>query len=51
MVGLYVVLAVPRAISVVVVLVYRLFSFWLPTLVGIAIVFYFEHRKARTAIL
>ena len=38
MVGLYSVLGVPTAIAVVVVLVYRLFSFWLPTLAGIALV-------------
>ena len=46
MVGLYSVFSVPTAISVVVILVYRLFSFWIPTLVGIALVPYFEHRKA-----
>jgi glycosyltransferase 2 family protein len=46
MVGLYSVLGVPTAISVVVILVYRLLSFWIPTLVGIALVPYFEHWKA-----
>ena len=46
MVGLYSVLGVPTAIAVVVVLVYRLFSFWMPTLVGIALVPYLEHRKS-----
>ncbi|MBZ5632161.1 MAG: flippase-like domain-containing protein [Acidobacteriia bacterium] len=45
MVGLYGILGVPTAISVVVVLVYRLFSFWLPTLAGIALVPYLENRK------
>lgn len=45
MVGLYAILGVPTAIAVVVVLVYRLISFWLPTLAGIALVPYFEHRK------
>jgi glycosyltransferase 2 family protein len=46
MVGLYGVLGVPTAIAVVVVLVYRLFSFWLPTLAGIALLPYLEHRKS-----
>jgi glycosyltransferase 2 family protein len=46
MVGLYNILRVPTAISVVVVLVYRLFSFWIPTPLGIALVPYFEHRAA-----
>ncbi|MBZ5609219.1 MAG: flippase-like domain-containing protein [Acidobacteriia bacterium] len=45
MVGLYAALGVPAAITVVVVLVYRLFSFWMPTLVGIALVPYLEHQK------
>jgi uncharacterized protein (TIRG00374 family) len=45
MVGLYAVLGVPTTIAVVVVLVYRLFSFWMPTLAGIALVPYLEHRK------
>jgi uncharacterized protein (TIRG00374 family) len=46
MVGLYRTLGVPTPIAVVVVLVYRLISFWLPTLAGIALVPYFEHRKS-----
>lgn len=45
MVGLYAALGVPTTIAVIVVLVYRLFSFWLPTLAGIALVPYLEHRK------
>ena len=45
MVALYGALGVPAAIGVVVVLVYRLFSFWIPTLAGIALVPYLEHRK------
>jgi uncharacterized membrane protein YbhN (UPF0104 family) len=44
-VGLSGVLGVPTAITVVVVLVYRLFSFWMPTLVSIALVPYLEHRE------
>jgi glycosyltransferase 2 family protein len=43
MIGLYNTLGVPRPIAVVVVLAYRLLSFWLPTLVGIALATYFEH--------
>ena len=42
MIGLYSALGVPRPIAVVVVLGYRLLSFWLPTLVGIALATYFE---------
>ncbi len=43
MIGLYDTLGVPRQIAVVVVLGYRLLSFWLPTLTGIALATYFEH--------
>ena len=46
MVGLYSALGVPISIAVVVVLVYRLFSFWLPTIVGIALVPYFDRWMA-----
>jgi uncharacterized membrane protein YbhN (UPF0104 family) len=46
MVGLYSVLGVPTTIAVVVVLVYRLISFWMPTFAGIALVPYLEHRGA-----
>jgi uncharacterized protein (TIRG00374 family) len=42
MVGLYALLGAPRPIAVVVVLAYRLFSFWIPTLVGIALIPYLE---------
>jgi len=42
MVGLYALLGAPRPTAVVVVLAYRLFSFWLPTLVGIALIPYLE---------
>ena len=45
MVGLYAALGVPTPISIVVVLVYRLISFWIPTLAGIALVPYLEHAK------
>ena len=42
MVGLYALLGAPRPTAVVVVLAYRLFSFCLQTLVGIALIPYFE---------
>jgi uncharacterized protein (TIRG00374 family) len=42
MVGLYTLLGAPKASAVVVILGYRLFSFWIPTLVGIALVPYLE---------
>jgi len=47
MIGLYVTLAVPRPIAVIVVLGYRLLSFWLPTLAGIALATYFEHSLGK----
>jgi glycosyltransferase 2 family protein len=46
MVGLYATLGVPRPIAVVVVLTYRLLSFWLPTLAGVALATYFERSTA-----
>jgi uncharacterized protein (TIRG00374 family) len=45
MVALYAALGVPAPIALVVVLVYRLFSFWLPTLAGIELVPYLEHHQ------
>ena len=45
MAGLYSALGIPTTIAVVVILVYRLLSFWLPTLTGIALVPWLEHRK------
>jgi len=44
MVGLYALLGAPKPIAVVVVLAYRLFSFWIPTLLGIALIPYLERR-------
>lgn len=38
MVALYVLLGVPKPAAIVAVLGYRLFSFWLPTVIGIALV-------------
>jgi glycosyltransferase 2 family protein len=46
MIGLYDTLGVPRPTAVVVVLAYRLVSFWLPTLIGVALATYFEHSTA-----
>jgi glycosyltransferase 2 family protein len=48
MIGLYATLGVPRPIAVIVVLGYRLLSFWLPTLAGIALATYFEHSLFRS---
>lgn len=42
MIALYSTLGVPRPIAVIVVLAYRLISFWLPTLFGIALAMHFE---------
>ncbi len=47
MVGLFVILGVARPVAVVVVIVYRLFSFWMPTLAGVALVPYLEHWENR----
>ena len=45
MVALYVVLGVPRAAAIVAVLGYRLFSFWLPTVIGIGLVPFMGTRE------
>jgi glycosyltransferase 2 family protein len=42
MVGLYTLLGAPKPIAVVAVLAYRLLSFWIPTLIGVALVPYLE---------
>lgn len=47
MVGLFGILGVATPVAVVVVIVYRLFSFWIPTLAGVALVPYLEHRENR----
>ncbi len=49
MVGLYATLGVSRPIAVVVVLTYRLLSFWLPTLAAVALATYFERSTAHTS--
>lgn len=46
MVGLYTVLNVPKASVIVAVLGYRLISFWLPTLIGIALVPYLARSSS-----
>lgn len=48
MVGLYHSLNIPDHIAVVAVLAYRLLSFWLPTLLGIALVPYLDHKGRHT---
>ena len=47
MIGLYSVLGVPNGSAVVVVLAYRVFSFWMPTLIGIPLIPYIERRMTR----
>lgn len=44
MAALYTGLGVPGSIAVVVVLSYRVFSFWIPTLIGFPIAFYLQRR-------
>jgi glycosyltransferase 2 family protein len=38
MIALYVILGVPKPAAIVAVLGYRLFSFWLPTVIGLGLV-------------
>lgn len=49
MVALYVLLGVPKPTAIVAVLGYRLFSFWLPTVIGIALVPVLGTRGKQTA--
>lgn len=46
MIGLFTILGVPRSSAILVVLAYRLVSFWLPTLIGIPLVPYLGRRTA-----
>jgi hypothetical protein len=46
MIGLYALLGAPRPSAVIAVLAYRLFSFWIPTLAGVALIPYFERSDA-----
>jgi uncharacterized protein (TIRG00374 family) len=43
MAALYCSLGVPEAVNVVVILAYRVLSFWLPRLLGFPLVRYFQH--------
>ena len=43
MAALYTSLGVPNAVAVVVILIYRFFSFWLPSMVGFPLVPYLQH--------
>lgn len=46
MTALYISMGVPNHVAVVVVLGYRLISFWIPTLLGIPLAFYFQRTPA-----
>jgi len=48
MVAIYDSLKIPNAVSVVVILGYRLFSFWLPTLLGFAVAAYLSGKSPST---
>lgn len=45
MVAIYTSLGIPGAISVVVILSYRLISFWIPSLLGFAVAFYLQKTQ------
>jgi uncharacterized protein (TIRG00374 family) len=49
MASLYTSLGVPKEVAVVVVLIYRLLSFWLPSLLGFALVPYFQRSAGGPA--
>ncbi|MHB8807975.1 MAG: flippase-like domain-containing protein, partial [Anaerolineaceae bacterium] len=44
MVALYDKLGVTNEVAVIVVLAYRLISFWLPSIIGFPLVFYLNHK-------
>jgi uncharacterized protein (TIRG00374 family) len=48
MAALYNGLNVPNGVTVVVILVYRFFSFWLPVLIGFPLIFYLQHIAGST---
>jgi len=48
MIALYVIIGVPKPSAVVVVLGYRLLSFWLPTLIGIGLVPFLSAKNQQT---
>ena len=41
---LYIGLGVPNAVIIVIILTYRIFSFWIPTLVGFPLAFYLQRK-------
>lgn len=47
MAGLYHLLGVPAPVMVIVILSYRLLSFWLPTTIGIMLILWLEHRTGK----
>jgi uncharacterized membrane protein YbhN (UPF0104 family) len=46
MVAIYTSLGIPGTISVVVILSYRLISFWIPSLLGFAVAAYLQKTQA-----
>ena len=46
MTGLYVSLGVSNSVTVVVVLAYRILSFWIPLLLGFPMIFIMQHKTA-----
>jgi glycosyltransferase 2 family protein len=48
MIALYVIIGVPKPTAIVVVLGYRLLSFWLPTLIGIGLVPFLSTKNEQT---
>ena len=48
MIALYVIIGVPKPIAIVVILGYRLVSFWLPTLIGIGLVPFLSAKNQQT---
>lgn len=49
MAAMYEGLGVPRGVAVVVILSYRILSFWLPTLLGIPLILYFQRAETRVS--
>lgn len=50
MVAIFLLLGIPRDISVVIVLAYRLVSFWIPTLLGLIAILYMQKAKRSSAV-
>jgi uncharacterized protein (TIRG00374 family) len=49
MIGIYATLGIPSDVGLTVVLSYRVISFWIPTLLGLAAAPYLEHRGGSTS--